>query len=133
MGVTVTFEEPFLRSTLDASTTAEELPKLFEQIRAFYEAPHRHISVMDVSISPRVGTALVRSEAAAFMKEMTEASAEWCAASAIIVRSPIMAGAIRAVFWMAPPKFPYAVFSDRDKAEAWLSEQKLALFSSSAP
>jgi hypothetical protein len=101
----------------------EDFEAFFAEVRAFYESPRRHISVTDIQLSAKVSTAFLRRDAAAFMKELNAASAQWCAGSAIIVPSSVLAGAIRAVFWVSPPAFPYAVLSDREEAEAWLRQQ----------
>lgn len=50
----------------------------------------------------------------------------WNRGSAIVVPNAVIKGALTAVFWMAPPKFPNQAFANFDDALAWARAQLAA-------
>lgn len=45
------------------------------------------------------------------------------AGQAVIVQSPMTRGVLTAVYWLSPPVYPYAFFSDMESAFSWLVPQ----------
>ncbi|MCA9578276.1 MAG: hypothetical protein R3B40_19115 [Polyangiales bacterium] len=56
----------------------------------------------------------------------------WNHGSAIVAPNAVIKGALTAVFWMAPPKFPNQAFGSFDDALAWAKAQLAAPMSERA-
>lgn len=47
----------------------------------------------------------------------------WNVGVAYVAESPLVRGAITAVFWIAPPPFPYKVVSTPEEGRRWVEQQ----------
>ena len=52
-------------------------------------------------------------------QRMQEYDRVLCAGTAFVLTSTVMRGVVTAIYWMAPPVYPYAFFPSRDAATVW--------------
>jgi hypothetical protein len=97
--------------TLDALCAARERWAKF--------AAHPCAWVADMSQLRAMPSAHQRRVFADHLTRFAPHDVAWNHGSAIVAPNPIVKGALTAVFWMAPPKFPNQVFSSFDDALAW--------------
>jgi hypothetical protein len=82
----------------------------------------RYVVIHDARRAARP-TPKQRAFAAKQQKLDAERSKRFIVCTALVVSSPLIASAVTAINWIAPPPFPQKVFSKLDDAEAWASEQ----------
>lgn len=85
----------------------------------------RHL-VLHVGMRATSLNAAQRKRLGDFTRKHEHRLAEVVIATAIVAESAVVRGAITAINWFAPPKFPQRVFSTRLEAETWLQERLLA-------
>jgi hypothetical protein len=64
-----------------------------------------------------------RAAAAARQAQDAPLTRRYIKAMALVVSSPLLAGVVTAITWIAPPPFPQKVFSSVEDAEAWVTER----------
>ena len=82
----------------------------------------RYVIIHDARRAERP-TPKQRAFAAARQKHDAEGTRRWLAGVALAVSSPLTAGVVTAINWIAPPPYPIKTFSQMAAAEAWATER----------
>jgi hypothetical protein len=110
---------PIYRWTFPAQADDEELMACLRARNEWARRARHHFAwIIDLSNVTRA-TATQRRAVSEHLKRHEEFSARWNVGSALIVPSPWLRGLVTAVFWISPPRYPHATFSDPGEAERW--------------
>jgi len=72
-------------------------------------------------------TAINRQRAIQYMEKVRERGSPYLACRAYVTPNEAIRGIMTAVFWGAPPNYPYQLFTNVEEARRWALEQTLAL------
>ena len=72
-------------------------------------------------------TALNRQRAIEYMEKVRQRGSPYLACRAFVTPNEAIRGIMTAVFWRAPPDYPFQLFTNVDEARRWALEQTLAL------
>ncbi len=72
-----------------------------------------------------MGTSTQRETLARFEERVREYDRRFCRRCAFVAPSALARGLIASVYWMAPPAYPFKVFSSREPAMTWLRAEGL--------
>lgn len=86
-------------------------------------ARHPCAWVADMSQLTAMPSAKQRRTFAEHLARFEPHDVAWNHGSAIVAPNALVKGALTAVFWMAPPKFPNQAFSTFEQALAWARDQ----------
>lgn len=116
-------EWPLLTVTYPPSFSAANVATLFRAVEAFYDANDAPFAwVVDVG-NVGLADAKVRQVTAEHEEKTKDHKARFSRGTAFVIRSPLVRGIITAVFWIAPPSYPYEVFSTVERARDWAQEK----------
>ncbi len=120
---------PFIDRILLVRFDAHLTPRAFDHYRAEWlrsvdaRGPHTRV-VAFYDIPSFAGfTARQRKEMAEMLKSREEILRETTVAMALATPSPLVRGVLRAVYWLAPPPFDYAVVGRCEEALTFLAEK----------
>ncbi|MEZ4254959.1 MAG: hypothetical protein R3A78_04470 [Polyangiales bacterium] len=118
-----TSRAPVLVARLPASATDDEVRAYYAALEQYlFGQPRRYAFVTDARVAARA-TATQRRIAAEFERRTADYDKVWCAGVAIVADSPLARGLVTAVFWMAPPIYPYKVAASLSEALVWARAQ----------
>ena len=115
---------PLLRVTFPARRlTDEELAEYLAASAASIKTRVRKFAiVVDVGERPAL-TPLQRRMQADFMVQVAPVMNKLCVGQAYVMTSMATRGVLTALFWMAPPAFPWRICARREDAERWARDQ----------
>lgn len=79
--------------------------------------------VVDLSKMVVFGNALYRKALADSEKRMAEFDAKYTAGIALHAPNPVVRKSATAVYWLAPPVYPFKIVSTREEGIAWAKQQ----------
>ncbi len=100
----------------------EEFEAMVKAMSALSDRGERYVVIHDARRAVRP-TPKQRAFAAKSQKDNAERSRRFLAGTAIVVSSPLIASAVTAINWLAPPPFPQKTFSVLSAAEEWATAQ----------
>ena len=100
----------------------EQFESIVLQMSALLERRQRYVIIHDARRAVRP-TPKQRAFAAARQKHDAEGTRRLLAGVALAVSSPLTAGVVTAINWIAPPPYPLKTFSAMAPAEAWATER----------
>ena len=100
----------------------EQFESIVLAISALLERGQRYVLIHDARRAVRP-TPKQRAFAAAQQKKDAERTRRLVAGVALAVSSPLTAGVVTAINWIAPPPYPLKTFSTMAAAEAWATER----------
>jgi hypothetical protein len=100
----------------------EAFEEMVMAMSALSKRGQRYVVIHDARRAARP-TPKQRALAAKQQKLDAEMSKRFIVGTALVVSSTIIASAVTAINWIAPPPFPQKVFSKLDDAEAWATAQ----------
>lgn len=100
----------------------EQFESIVSAMSKLLERRERYVIIHDARRAVRP-TPKQRAYAAAAQKRDAEGTRRLLAGVALTVSSPLTAGVVTAINWIAPPPYPIKTFSKMDEAEAWATER----------
>ena len=97
-----------------------EFGRIWEKTIRDYARPYGVVADLTRLIS---APAAVRKAMADTDTRMADVDQKYCVGSAIVVSSTFGRGLVTAVFWIAPPVYPYRLFASMDEGRAWVRER----------
>lgn len=97
-----------------------ELDAHIEALESWSYAHSTDIGVVVILHSALSGSATQRRKLAALEKRLEEHDREHVKACAIVAPNALTRGLVTAVFWIAPPVYPYRLFEQAEPALAWV-------------
>ena len=76
--------------------------------------------VVDATGLRSVPSAAVRQRLADHEHAVADIESRYNKANAYVIASAVLRGALTAIYWVSPPRYPHAVFPSTDRAEAWV-------------
>jgi hypothetical protein len=102
---------------------AEDAAGIFSHFRSLCERRIRFVAISDVRAAERLPDAATCRSFGEEAKRFTVDSLPWCIGGAVIVRSPLIRGALNGIAWLyhadSPPQF---ICGDMASAMAWAVE-----------
>ena len=104
----------------------EELAGFLVALDGFIRAQRRAFAWVvqaDATVSSSAGQRRMFAEAELRLQEYDRVL---CAGTSFVLSSPVMRGVVTAVYWLAPPVYPYRFFATLPEAQAWAKAQLTA-------
>lgn len=100
-----------------------------DDVRAYIMGHRRYLArrqlyaaVFDARLA-RYMTGAQRQLVAEWIREQRDELKRYHAALALVTSSTLAKGFMEAIYWMQPPPYPHAVFTDLNEAKAWARKQ----------
>jgi hypothetical protein len=103
-----------------------ELSAFLVSLDAFIRAQRRPFAWVvqaDATVSSSAGQRRMFAEAELRLQEYDRVL---CVGTSFVLSSPVMRGVVTAVYWLAPPVYPYRFFATMPEARRWAQEQLAA-------
>ena len=116
-------EWPLVKEGMSGTIDDATLDRYFATLAGYLGRGERYAVLFDARAA-RGMPAVQRRRLSERLAVHREQLRTYHAAIAIVTRSPIIAGLVTAVYWLAPPPYAYRVFADDlPAAEAWVRAQ----------
>lgn len=116
-------QAPLYRLSYPPETTEQDLRAYYEKIDAWAASLTEPVAwIVDVGNLVKA-TPAQRKLVAEREARFSEVQKRLYRGSALVAKSTLTRGIVTAVFWMAPPPYPYKVFDNERDAEAWVTKQ----------
>ncbi|MGH1348449.1 MAG: hypothetical protein ACRBN8_43255 [Nannocystales bacterium] len=114
---------PVVKLRIRGAISSEEEDCFIEASAGFPDRGERYVAVVDLLEAKAPSGRFIRGQAAAMGKRATGQEA-CCVGMAFVIDSPMLRGALQAVFHFQRPSSPYVVMKDAGEARRW-AESKL--------
>jgi hypothetical protein len=114
---------PLLVVTYPADPPLEDVVSVFSEVDAFYKRNSDHFAwVVDASRVQHT-EAKARKATSEHEARSKDHMRQFNCGTAFIIKSTLVRGILTAIFWLAPPAYPYEIFSDLASARDWSLRQ----------
>lgn len=113
---------PLVMVKYRGAVTDAEFDSYLSTITAFIERGRRFGAVLDTRHAS-AASATQRRRQAMWLREHQAELPALCLGCAFVVTSPIMRGALTAIFWIQPLAFPYVICAGLHDAVSWVEER----------
>lgn len=121
---------PLLVLRFGADWGSDEFQRYLDWYRSQLARKQRFAAVFDATRA-RAPSAVERRLQAEFIRDTEPMMRAHCAGLAFAISSPIIRGALTAIFWVQPPVYTHTVVPTVSEATAW-ARQRLATLGASA-
>jgi hypothetical protein len=98
--------------------TDDDINRVLAALTAELKRGSPYVLLFDLTLSA-MPNATQRQKLASHIRDNEVRIQRWVRGVGVVLSSPLARGIVTAVFWVAPPKVPYRLFTSRSEASDW--------------
>lgn len=121
--------DPLHLQVIPRAFTDEEVEAHFDQVELYYmrrSAADAPVALLADARLAQAPSALARKRVALAFERLSPVLAQRAVAHAIVVNSPLIHGALTAIYWIKRPDWPVQTFLQIEDADRWLRQSFVA-------
>lgn len=115
-----TSEAPWLITRFPANWTPAELEAYFVSFSAYLDRDEPYVHISDLTVATTMSSAATRKQAGEFISREAARMRRLCLGAAQVHTSPVIRGALTAIFWISAPPFAQTNAASVAAAADWL-------------
>lgn len=115
-----TSDAPWLITRFPANWTPAELETYFVAFSAYLDRDEPYVHISELSLASPMSSAATRKQAGEFIARESARMRRLCLGAAQVHTSPVIRGALTAIFWISAPPFAQVNAASLSAAADWL-------------